>query len=70
LVTRKHKHSREIRSHLDNLLGQWDSLLQESANQGRGLEEAQDILEFNLQVEKIESWIRDKVRFLILSHKN
>lgn len=33
----------------------------ESANRGRGLEEAQDILEFNNQVEKIEAWIRDKV---------
>ncbi|KAF4524013.1 hypothetical protein B566_EDAN006308, partial [Ephemera danica] len=60
LITRKHKHSREVKSQLERLLAQWNALLQESANQGRGLEEAQDILEFNLQVDKIESWIRDK----------
>lgn len=27
---------------------------------GRGLEEAQDILEFNQHLDKIEAWIRDK----------
>lgn len=38
----------------------WRKLLVESKNRGRGLEEAQDILDFNNQVEKIEAWIRDK----------
>lgn len=61
LVDKKHKASREIKSQLDQLMAQWRSLLQESNNRGRGLEEAQDILEFNNQVDKIESWMRDKV---------
>ena len=30
-------------------------------NHSRGLEEAQDILEFNTQVEKVDAWIREKV---------
>lgn len=62
LIAKKHKASREIRSQLDHLLALWKNLLQESNNRGRGLEEAQDILEFNNQVDKIESWMRDKVR--------
>lgn len=61
LLAKKHKASREIRAQLESLLNAWHNLLQESNNRGRGLEEAQDILEFNNQVEKIEAWIRDKV---------
>lgn len=61
LLSKKHKSSREIKTQLDNLLAAWRHLLQESSNRGRGLEEAQDILEFNNQVDKIEAWIRDKV---------
>nr|CAD7394337.1 unnamed protein product [Timema cristinae] len=60
LVAKRHKASREIKSQLEHLLAAWRQLLQESNNRGRGLEEAQDILEFNNQVEKIEAWIRDK----------
>ncbi|XP_065202026.1 spectrin beta chain, non-erythrocytic 1 isoform X3 [Planococcus citri] len=60
LLAKKHKASREIKSQLDHLLTLWRNLLQESNNRGRGLEEAQDILEFNNQVDKIESWMRDK----------
>ncbi|XP_049846907.1 spectrin beta chain, non-erythrocytic 1 isoform X2 [Schistocerca gregaria] len=60
LLAKKHKASREIRSQLEHLLAAWRQLLKDSNNHGQGLEEAQDILEFNNQVEKIESWIRDK----------
>ncbi|XP_052120778.1 spectrin beta chain, non-erythrocytic 1 isoform X4 [Frankliniella occidentalis] len=60
LLRKKHKSSREVRQQLDQLLSSWRTLLQESSNHGRGLEEAQDILEFNNQLEKIEAWIRDK----------
>lgn len=60
LLEKKHKGSREIKFALERLLTAWHNLLQESNNRGRGLEEAQDILEFNNQVEKIEAWIRDK----------
>lgn len=66
LLTKKHKASREIRAQLEQLMTAWRSLLQESNNRGRGLEEAQDILEFNNQVDKIEAWIRDKVNSFII----
>lgn len=62
LLAKKHKSSREIQEALDHLYATWEGLLKESENRGRGLEEAQDILEFNNQLEKIEAWIRDKVR--------
>jgi hypothetical protein len=67
LIQRKHKNSRDVRAQLDGLLGKWKALLQEAANQGRGLEEAQDILEFNLQTDKVEAWIRDKVTYIFKS---
>lgn len=60
LLRKKHPASSEIRQQLDHLLLSWRKLLIESENRGRGLEEAQDILDFNNQVEKIEAWIRDK----------
>ncbi|XP_015599750.1 spectrin beta chain, non-erythrocytic 1 isoform X3 [Cephus cinctus] len=60
LLAQKHPASSEIRQQLQHLRGSWQKLLLESGNRGRGLEEAQDILEFNNQVEKIEAWIRDK----------
>ncbi|XP_012141419.2 spectrin beta chain, non-erythrocytic 5 kst isoform X2 [Megachile rotundata] len=60
LLTQKHPASNEIRQQLEHLHASWRRLLLESGNRGRGLEEAQDILEFNNQVEKIEAWIRDK----------
>lgn len=60
LIAKRHKAAREIRSQLEQLLTSWRRLLQESANTGRGLEEAHDILEFNNHVDKTEAWIRDK----------
>jgi len=61
LLAKKHKASREIRIQMEQLLTAWHQLLQASNNYGRGLEEAQDILDFNNQAEKVEAWIRDKV---------
>lgn len=60
MLAQKHPASAEIRQQLEHLHASWRKLLLESGNRGRGLEEAQDILEFNNQVEKIEAWIRDK----------
>lgn len=64
LIEKKHKNSKEIQDSLGKLLVLWRNLLQETNEKGRGLEEAQDILEFNNQVNKVETWIRDKVRWL------
>lgn len=60
MLGQKHPASCEIHEQLEQLYSSWRRLLVESGNRGRGLEEAQDILEFNNQVEKIEAWIRDK----------
>jgi len=62
LLAKKHKASWEIRVQMDQLLTAWHQLLQGSKNYGRGLEEAQGILDFNNHAEKVEAWIRDKVR--------
>ena len=61
LLAKKHKASWEIRVQIDHLLTAWQQLLQASNNYGRTLDEAQDILDFNNQAEKVEAWIRDKV---------
>ncbi|XP_054722410.1 spectrin beta chain, non-erythrocytic 5-like [Uloborus diversus] len=60
LLSKNHENSLKIRQQLEKLLKQWNELLSSSTSLGRGLEEAQDILEFNNQAEKIEAWIRDK----------
>lgn len=60
LIAQNHPSNAEIRKQLEQLHTTWRKLLLVSGNRGRGLEEAQDILEFNNQVEKIEAWIRDK----------
>ncbi|XP_071037774.1 spectrin beta chain [Parasteatoda tepidariorum] len=60
LLSKNHESSSKVRQQLERLLKQWNELITSSTNLGRGLEEAQDILEFNNQAEKIEAWIRDK----------
>jgi spectrin beta len=61
LLAKKHKASWEIRVQIDRLLNARRQLLQDSKNYGRSLDEAQDILDFNNQAEKVEAWIRDTV---------
>lgn len=70
LIKKQHRCSREVQTALERLMSLWKNLLEESANRGRGLEEAQDILEFNNQVDKIEAWIRDKVSGIQFLLKN
>jgi spectrin beta len=60
LISKKHESSKEVREALQKLLEAWNNLLITIEAHGKGLEEAQDILEFNSQLEKIEAWIRDK----------
>ncbi|XP_065157650.1 spectrin beta chain isoform X3 [Atheta coriaria] len=60
LISKKHKASQDIGHQLAELDLEWQKLINEMGMRGRGLEEAQDILEFNNQLDKIESWIRDK----------
>ncbi|XP_066955513.1 spectrin beta chain, non-erythrocytic 5 isoform X7 [Macrobrachium rosenbergii] len=60
LVNKKHKSSASIKDEVDQLVERWTQLVLDAENHSRGLEEAQDILEFNTQVEKVDAWIRDK----------
>ena len=60
LISKSHENGLEVRSQMEQLIHKWNQLLDASEQRGRGLEEAQDILEFNQNVEKVESWIRDK----------
>lgn len=61
LLVRKHENSPEIQARVNSLIQQWNELIKASTERGKGLEEAKDILKFNEEAEKIESWIRDKV---------
>lgn len=60
LIEKHHHASAEVKEQMKDLLARWLHLLKESDIRGRGLEEAQDMLEFNNQLDKIEAWIRDK----------
>ncbi|SPP87212.1 spectrin beta chain, non-erythrocytic 5 isoform X2 [Drosophila guanche] len=60
LLSKQHESSPEIKLAIERVLHAWQGLLAELDQCGRGLEEAQDILEFNNQLDKIEAWIRDK----------
>ncbi|XP_045456798.1 spectrin beta chain, non-erythrocytic 5 [Melitaea cinxia] len=50
----------EVEKELKQLHQDWETLETATEQRGRGLEEAQDILEFNQHLDKIEAWIRDK----------
>lgn len=60
LIQKNHEHSNDIKQTVKNVLASWKILNNQLNERGRGLEEAQDILEFNNQLDKIEAWIRDK----------
>lgn len=60
LVSKRHEAQEDVRKQLRELEVAWRELLREVDLRGKGLEEAQDILEFNNQLDKIEAWIRDK----------
>lgn len=60
LIGKRHRASKEIYHQLEKLQAAWNQLLKDVQLHGKGLEEAQDILDFNNQLEKIEAWIRDK----------
>ncbi|XP_050676650.1 spectrin beta chain, non-erythrocytic 5 isoform X3 [Leptidea sinapis] len=51
---------KEVARELQQLREDWRRLETAAEQYGRGLEEAQDILEFNQHLDKIEAWIRDK----------
>ncbi|XP_060809257.1 spectrin beta chain, non-erythrocytic 5 isoform X2 [Amyelois transitella] len=58
----------EVQKELAALQEEWQRLEQATEQRGRGLEEAQDILEFNQHLDKIEAWIRDK-EMMVQAHE-
>lgn len=60
LIQKDHENVTEIKDAVSKVLTAWRELLNELDQRGRGLEEAQDILEFNDHLDKIEAWVRDK----------
>ncbi|BFZ07506.1 hypothetical protein BsWGS_10543 [Bradybaena similaris] len=60
LIKKRHHAQGEIKHSITRLTSKWNELLQASANRGKGLEEAKDILEFMEQVDKVLLWIREK----------
>ncbi|XP_078000869.1 spectrin beta chain, non-erythrocytic 5-like isoform X3 [Glandiceps talaboti] len=61
LIEKEHENSEDILHRMQELLKHWNELVKASANRGKFLEEAKDILEFNRQVDIVETWMREKV---------
>lgn len=53
LINKNHENLSEIKEVISKVLTAWRELLKELDQRGRGLEEAQDILEFNNQLDKV-----------------
>ncbi|XP_059148013.1 spectrin beta chain, non-erythrocytic 2-like isoform X3 [Physella acuta] len=60
LIKKQHREQKEIKKSIQGLSGKWSELLAASANRGKGLEEAKDILEFMEQVDKVLLWVKEK----------
>ncbi|KAF9407356.1 hypothetical protein HW555_012597, partial [Spodoptera exigua] len=58
----------DVDKQLQDLQADWQRLETATEQRGRGLEEAQDILEFNQHLDKIEAWIRDK-EMMVQAHE-
>lgn len=53
-----------VKKQLSQLRDQWQTLKQMAANQMRALGGAKNLQEFNKKVDKLEAWIKEKVRNL------
>lgn len=60
LLSRSYYLPTNIKDQVLHVSALWKKLIDEVNLQGRGLEEAQDILDFNNELDKLETWIRDK----------
>lgn len=59
-----------VKKQLSQLREQWQTLKQMAANQTRALGGAKSLQEFNKKVEKLEAWIKEKVRNILLFFRN
>lgn len=55
-----------VKKQLSQLRDQWHTLKQTAANQTRALGGVKNLQEFNKKVDKLEAWIKEKVRILPL----
>lgn len=51
-----------VKKQLSQLRDQWQTLKQMAANQMRALGGAKNLQEFNKKVDKLEAWVKEKVR--------
>lgn len=51
-----------VKKQLSQLRDQWQTLKQTAANQTRGLGGAKNLQEFNKKVDKLEAWMKEKVK--------
>ena len=61
LVARRHSSSANVGQRVSLLVQRWQALLGASAERGKGLEEARDILRFHEELDVIQAWMREKV---------
>lgn len=67
LIQKNHENVTEIKEVISKVLTAWRELLKELDQRGRGLEEAQDILEFNNQLDKVWHIEIDPKHFNLIS---
>lgn len=53
-----------VKKQLSQLRDQWHTLKQTAANQTRALGGVKNLQEFNKKVDKLEAWIKEKVRII------
>lgn len=62
LICKPNPTSDAVKKQLSQVRDQWQSLKQMAANQMRALGGAKILQEFNKKVDKLEAWIKEKVR--------
>lgn len=67
LIQKNHENTTEIKEVISKVLTAWRELLKDIDQRGRGLEEAQDILEFNNQLDKVRKCTLFKIFILSLN---
>lgn len=62
LICKLNPTSDAVRKQLSQLRDQWQTLKQMAANRTRALGAAKSLQEFNQKVDKLEAWIKEKVK--------
>ena len=64
LLAMEHPNSVEVKHEVESLIQKWQDLNNAANKRYRDFGEAQDIMNFELELEKLDQWIREKVRIL------